>query len=328
MPESLLADVGGFDINTYFLYVEARHNAATAPLAIYFAGGPGESSIYTALASESGPCYVNVAGNDTTLNPWSFNNHVNMLFIDQPVQTGFSYDSLVTGTYNLTEEVILPLTYNSSQAAYTDATTSWGTFSSQDPSHTTNTTVSSARAVWHFAEHWLSSFPEYTTSSTKLGIWGNSYGGLWAPEVAARLSKNLKSLPAKHPLKSKRLVVDTLGVTNGCIDFENILSGFVEYAYNNTYGVRFLSESEYNQVMDNVTGAGGILDAIKTCRALGEQGDPDFMGNNQTVNEVCTEALSQALLAVGASDTLNNVRYSLLPSSQDRLNIRQQPLLT
>jgi carboxypeptidase C (cathepsin A) len=35
------------------------------------------------------------------LNPWSFNNDFNMLYIDQPVTAGFSYNSLVDGTVDL-----------------------------------------------------------------------------------------------------------------------------------------------------------------------------------------------------------------------------------
>lgn len=274
---------------------------------MYFAGGPGESSIFTAMDSESGPCYVNLAGNDTIINPWSFNNYVNMLFIDQPVQCGYSYDTLVNGTFNLTDEVITPLVFNGSVAADTDATTSWGTWPSQDPAHTTNTTVSSARALWHFGEHWLSSFPEYSTSSNKISFWGNSYGGYWAPEIAAQFSKNFKTLPAKHPLKAKNMTVDTLGLTNGCIDFEYGLAGFPQYAWNNTYGVHFLSEAQYNAAIDNLTSPGGVLDAIRTCRALGRAGDPNFLGNNQTVNEACMLALEQSLDISEASPALNNV---------------------
>jgi carboxypeptidase C (cathepsin A) len=45
-----------------------------------------------------GPCYINDDANSTTLNPWSFNNEANVLYIDQPVQTGFSYDVLINGT--------------------------------------------------------------------------------------------------------------------------------------------------------------------------------------------------------------------------------------
>jgi carboxypeptidase C (cathepsin A) len=108
LPGDVLADTGGFDIHTYFMYFEARNNPSTAPLAIYLAGGPGEASSYSALASESGPCYVNPNGTDTVINPWSFNNHVNMLYVDQPSQTGFSYDVLTNGTLNVEDQLIIP----------------------------------------------------------------------------------------------------------------------------------------------------------------------------------------------------------------------------
>jgi len=169
--------------------------------------------------------------------------------------------------------------------------------------------VSSARAVWHFAEHWLSSFPEYSTSSNKISFWANSYGGYWGPETAARFSKNFKTLPAKHPLKAKNMKVDTLGITNGCIDIEEALSGFPEYAWNNTYGVHFLSEAQYHAAMDNITSPGGVLDLIKACRSVGLAGDPTFIGNNQTVNEACMLAFEQSLAIMGMSPALNNVSH-------------------
>ena len=277
--------------------------------------------MFTALASESGPCYVNEAGNGTILNPWSFNEHVNMLYIDQPVQVGFSYDSLYNGTFNLTSEVITPLEYNSSSAASAvDPLTSWGTFPSQNPLTTTNTTVSSAVAGWHFAEHWLSSFPPYSTSSNKVSFWGNSYGGFWAPEYAVRFSKNFKSLPAKHPLKSKKLVVDTLGITNGCLDFAaGTLIGWPEYYYNNTYGVHFLSEDQYNLVVDNITTPGGVVDLINQCRALGLAGDPMFLGNNETVNEACQLSFVQSEGVLLSSPALNNVCITSILSSLKRI---------
>lgn len=51
---------------------------------------------------ENGPCKVNDDSNSTYLNPWSFNNEVNMLYIDQPDQTGFSWDILVNQTLDQT----------------------------------------------------------------------------------------------------------------------------------------------------------------------------------------------------------------------------------
>jgi carboxypeptidase C (cathepsin A) len=88
-----------YQINTFFWFFESRKNPQNAPLGIWFGGGPGYSSVQSALG-ENGPCSVNTDSNSTTLNPWSWNNEVNMLYIDQPNMVGYSYDSLVNGTMN------------------------------------------------------------------------------------------------------------------------------------------------------------------------------------------------------------------------------------
>ena len=85
LPASTLADVGNYSINAFFWYFQARNNPESAPLTIYQAGGPGESSTGPALSGESGPCIVNIDSKSTTINPWSFNEHSNVLYIDQPV---------------------------------------------------------------------------------------------------------------------------------------------------------------------------------------------------------------------------------------------------
>ena len=174
MPASLLQGIADYNINTFFWYFEARHNSSTAPLAIYLAGGPGESSIYSALSSESGPCYANADGKSSTINPWSFNNHVNVLYIDQPVQTGFSYDTLVNGTYDVLSNAVTPVPQSELHIVETNNTYRLGTFASQNPLTTTNTTVTAAKALWHFAENWLTSFPEFKSSSKDISIWTNS----------------------------------------------------------------------------------------------------------------------------------------------------------
>ena len=53
-------------------------------------GGPGCSS-EVALFGENGPCQVTADGSNTTLNPYSWNTNANLLYIDQPTGTGFSY---------------------------------------------------------------------------------------------------------------------------------------------------------------------------------------------------------------------------------------------
>ena len=52
-------------------------------------GGPGCSSLI-GLFQEHGPCHVN-DDNTTYLNPYSWNNYSNIVYIDQPIGTGFSY---------------------------------------------------------------------------------------------------------------------------------------------------------------------------------------------------------------------------------------------
>lgn len=42
------------------------------------------------LLMELGPCSI-ASANDTKYNPYGWNNHANLLVIDQPVGVGFSY---------------------------------------------------------------------------------------------------------------------------------------------------------------------------------------------------------------------------------------------
>jgi cathepsin A (carboxypeptidase C) len=57
---------------------------------MWLTGGPGCSS-EVALFGENGPCAVNQAGDDTIRNNFSWNSNANLLYVDQPTGTGFSY---------------------------------------------------------------------------------------------------------------------------------------------------------------------------------------------------------------------------------------------
>ncbi|KAI0649050.1 serine carboxypeptidase [Trametes meyenii] len=77
------------DNSLWFWFFEARENPETAPLTLWLQGGPGGSGL-VGLFQEHGPCLIN---NDTTsisYNPFSWNNASNMIYIDQPIPTGFS----------------------------------------------------------------------------------------------------------------------------------------------------------------------------------------------------------------------------------------------
>lgn len=71
-------------------FFEARNNPSTAPLAAWFNGGPGCSSMI-GLFQENGPCHFVNGESTPSLNEYSFNTYANMLYVDQPIGTGFSY---------------------------------------------------------------------------------------------------------------------------------------------------------------------------------------------------------------------------------------------
>lgn len=109
----------------------------------------------TAALGENGPCLVAPNSEDTVLNPWSWNNEVNMLYIDQPVQTGFSYDRLINGTIDEFASPFAVTPQESLDSAELSNTVLAGIFSSQDPLSTANTTLNAARAAWHFMQIWM-----------------------------------------------------------------------------------------------------------------------------------------------------------------------------
>lgn len=94
-----------YETNTFFWFFEARESPEDAPLSLWLQGGPGVPSI-TAAIGENGPCIIASDSKTSTLNPWSFNRRVNMLYIDQPSQVGFSYDTLVNGTIDQIESPV------------------------------------------------------------------------------------------------------------------------------------------------------------------------------------------------------------------------------
>ena len=150
------AEGRNYDVHIFFWFFEARKNPSKAPLSLWLQGGPGVPSIQAALG-ENGPCFVNDDSAGTRLNPWSWNNEVNMLYIDQPVQTGFSYDRLINGTI---DETVLPYLVKpvSPSTPPLNSTHIPGVFPSQNTTSTANTTATAALAAWHFMQVWMKEF--------------------------------------------------------------------------------------------------------------------------------------------------------------------------
>ncbi|CAK9148561.1 unnamed protein product [Ilex paraguariensis] len=83
------------EVQLFYYFVESERNPTDDPLMLWLAGGPGCSAL-RAFFYEIGPFtfnYENSGGNQPTmeLNPYSWTKIANIIFIDQPVGTGFSY---------------------------------------------------------------------------------------------------------------------------------------------------------------------------------------------------------------------------------------------
>ena len=77
----------------FYWWIESRGDPTTDPLVLWLTGGPGCSS-EIALFYENGP-WMFADDNKTLIkNEYSWNSHANLLYVDQPIGTGFSHAAL------------------------------------------------------------------------------------------------------------------------------------------------------------------------------------------------------------------------------------------
>ncbi|KAL9294704.1 Serine carboxypeptidase-like 36 [Arabidopsis thaliana] len=127
----------------YYYFVETIKPGNTTPLVIWFNGGPGCSSLGGAF-KELGPFRVHSDGKTLFRNPYSWNNEANVLFLETPVGTGFSY--------------------------------------SNSPINGKQGDKATAEDNYMFLVNWLERFPEY--KGRDIYIAGQSYAGHYVPQLA------------------------------------------------------------------------------------------------------------------------------------------------
>ncbi len=90
---------GYFELNRtaaaemFYFYFRSRHDAGgTAPVVLWMTGGPGCSS-ELALFAENGPYAVGADGETLSVNEHGWDVVSNLIYVDQPIGTGFSYST-------------------------------------------------------------------------------------------------------------------------------------------------------------------------------------------------------------------------------------------
>ncbi|KAK6858042.1 peptidase S10- serine carboxypeptidase [Apiospora arundinis] len=242
------------DDNThmFFWFFEARKNPEKAPITLWLNGGPGSDSLIS-LFEAIGPC--NVTANGTTvLNPYSWTEESNMIFLSQPVGVGFSYQTKVEGTYNNTTGLIS----NSS-------TNPTGRFSVINEDYNTTTTAAAAVTAWEVMQAFFGALPRLdpTVKSRKFHLWTESYGGHWGPGFYRHFYEQNQRV-GNGTNKGVRLEMESLGIINGLISARIQYPFYHQFARNNTYGIS-VDDFVYKLMKHNYESIGGCGSTIQQC---------------------------------------------------------------
>lgn len=161
------------------------------------------------LFQENGPCGVDANGSVYN-NPYSWSNASNMLYIDQPVQTGFSYSIPVPGYVDSeTSNVIsLPSTSCPDYAAGL----SCGTYSYPNISLTANSTDNAAPNFYRALQGFMGAFPQYSRESFHFTT--ESYGGHYGPVF----NEYIEQQNAHLPHGAKKIQLESVMIGNGWYD--------------------------------------------------------------------------------------------------------------
>ncbi|CAI9115882.1 OLC1v1016893C1 [Oldenlandia corymbosa var. corymbosa] len=140
------------DVQLFYYFIKSESNPETDPLLLWLTGGPGCTS-FCSVAYEIGPIKFEPFLYDGTLpklilNPYSWTKVASIIFVDQPVGTGFSYAKTAKASQSTTSK-------NSDQ-------------------------------LYEFLKKWLIDHPEFISNPFYVG--GNSYGGVMVPIVSQLIS--------------------------------------------------------------------------------------------------------------------------------------------
>ncbi|KAF9698026.1 hypothetical protein EKO04_004436 [Ascochyta lentis] len=256
--------------NMFFWFFEAREKPAEKPLTLWLNGGPGSDSLI-GLFEENGPCNV-TEDLKTQLNPYSWNEHSNMLYLSQPVGVGFSYE---------TTEV------------FDDARVSL-----VDPDRT-NTTEAAAIGAWHILQAFLELSPQLDADIKNLtfNLWTESYGGHYGPAFYNYFYKQNEAI-RNGSTKGVELQMDTLGVINGLIDLQIQAPYYPEFAVNNTYGIKAINDTIYTFMKQAFYIPAGCNEQLEDCKQADRSTKDGQFTCSQAVN-LCRSFVEQPYYELG-----------------------------
>ncbi|KAJ9193731.1 hypothetical protein DTO021D3_8109 [Paecilomyces variotii] len=259
----------------FFWFFEARNEEPEkAPLTVWINGEedlcPGSSSMI-GLFQENGPCGIDSNGKVYN-NPYSWSNASNMLYIDQPTQTGFSYSIPVPGYVDSDTGDIITLPNNTCPDYAKDS--SCGTYSYPNVTLTANSTDAAAPNFYRALQGFMGAFPQY--SREKFHFTTESYGGHYGPVFNEYIEKQNKNLAPG----AKEIKLESVMIGNGWYDPIIQYQAYYNFTVypGNTYDYLPYNASITSLLYNNLYGPGNCLDQLLDCAAHG------------AINEICSTA--------------------------------------
>ncbi|KAF2765504.1 serine carboxypeptidase [Teratosphaeria nubilosa] len=278
------------NVHVFFWFFESRNDPASDPLSLWLNGGPGSDSMI-GLFDELGPCRI-TENLTSVLNPYSWNNVSNLLFISQPVGVGFSYQEEEVGSYNDYSGGF----QNTSQG---NATGRWPTLDPIDLG-TIDTTDLAAQATWHVLQGFLSGVESLgaTIGDTRdFNLWTESYGGHYGPAFFHYFYEQNQKIK-NNTVPGYGLNFNSLGIGNGIIDESVQAAYYPDFAVNNTYGIKAYNDTVYNYAVFANNWADGCLEQIQGCLAAAQALNGGYVDDMVTqaavdfpsIDVLCSEA--------------------------------------
>ncbi|XP_073274147.1 serine carboxypeptidase-like [Primulina huaijiensis] len=139
------------DSRMFYYFFESRNNSKTDPVVLWLTGGPGCSAAIP-LFYENGPFHI-TNNLSLTWNEFGWDKGSNLLYVDQPIGTGFSYSS--------------------------------------DPADIRHDEEGVSNDLYDFLQEFFKVHPELT--GNKFFLTGESYAGHYIPKLATRILQGNKN---------------------------------------------------------------------------------------------------------------------------------------